>query len=97
MSVELWTGEIEELELLATDCELKLRTEDEADDEAVVETTLLDPVLETVDPEEELAACAGAAYRLTSVVSRSLAGTEAARMTRRKELSELITAICTRL
>lgn len=93
MSVELWTGKTEALELLATGCELEL-----AADEAVMEMTLLDPVLETVDPnDEELAACTGAAYRLTSVASRSLAGTEAARITRRKNPLKSTTAIWTRL
>jgi len=43
-------------------------------------------VLEKVDPDEELVAC-GAAYKLTSVVFRSLAGTEAARITRKKDPS----------
>lgn len=71
MPVELCTCETEALELLATDCELKLTADEEAAveesadeeaaDEEVVKLTLLDPVLETVDADEELAACAGAA------------------------------------
>lgn len=62
-----------------------------------IRLTLLDVALETIDSDEELAACAGAAYRLTSVVSRSFAGTEAARITRRKDPLKSTIAIWTRL
>lgn len=65
--------ETEELEPLAADCEFKSTNEDEAAEDVLIKLTLLDLVLETTDPDEELAACAEAAYRLTSVVSNSLA------------------------
>jgi hypothetical protein len=102
--------ETEKLELLAADCEakalelvvaaaceLKLTTVEEAADKVFAEPALLDLVLEATDPDEELAVCAEAAYSLTSVVSRPLAWTEAARITRKKDPSKLTTAIWTRL
>jgi hypothetical protein len=82
------TVELTALELLTTDCELKLTAEEEtaeeeaaeeeaadeeAADEEITKLALLDWVLETADTDDELAACAGAAYKLTSVVSSSLA------------------------
>jgi hypothetical protein len=96
LPVELSTSEPEALELLTSDCELKLTAEEETADEEIIELALLDWVLETADPDDELAACAGAAYRLTSVVFSSLAWTEDARITRRDDPSRLTTAIWTR-
>jgi hypothetical protein len=65
--------ELTALELVTTDCELELTAEEEAADEEITKLALLDWVLETADTDDELAACAGAAYKLTSVVSSSLA------------------------
>jgi hypothetical protein len=106
------TVELTALELLTTDCELKLTAEEEtaeeeaaeeeaadeeAADEEITKLALLDWVLETADTDDELAACAGAAYKLTSVVSSSLAWTEDARITRNEDPSRLTTtAIWTR-
>jgi hypothetical protein len=109
LPVELPTCETEALELLTTDCELKLTDEeetadedettdeDETADEELIKLALLDMMLEMADPDDELTACAGAAYRLTSVVFGLLAWTEAARITRRRGPSKLTTAIWTRL
>jgi hypothetical protein len=91
--LELSYCDIEALELPAADCELKLTIEEETAEEVLIKLTLLDCVLETTGPDEELTICAEAAYSLTSVVSRSLAGTEAARITRKKDPSKLTTAI----
>jgi hypothetical protein len=69
---ELSYCEIEALELLAADCEteaveilaadwrLELTTEAEAAEEVVIKLALFDLVLETGDPDEELAVWAGA-------------------------------------
>jgi hypothetical protein len=121
------TVELTALELLTTDCELKLTAEEEtaeeetaeeetaeeetaeeeaaeeeaadeeAADEEITKLALLDWVLETADTDDELAACAGAAYKLTSVVSSSLAWTEDARITRNEDPSRSTTAIWTRV
>jgi hypothetical protein len=89
--------ELTALELVTTDCELELTAEEEAADEEITKLALLDWVLETADTDDELAACAGAAYKLTSVVSSSLAWTEDARITRNEDPSRSTTAIWTRV